>query len=378
LQHLSFTSLKMWLISILPLLVFSLSWAQLLVASLNVLSVPIALTILPQETSDTTTQVTQTPTEPQQTPDQSVIVTNQIQTTVSDSSTVVVTNTHSYPILPSITSGATTLTINSNTYTISIVDGQTSIYGGQNANDTSAISMSVIGDKTVIVDSPQTTTVFGTSILTTTAAGPTGVATAAGNGNMVHKTGELGVGVGVGIGVGLMALLIIVGLIVAFCMRKRKRQQQSVYKSKHMSATSMEAATFDDDISSTKTRSESGAAEKLELDGTSVNIVQREPVELMGDLPRLLEMAGSQPEVEEQGATHEQHGPRRPIQNNAERETRLEIETQRTDEPPSPLVGSFSRRATQSSIVSPVERSNSERESMWPLTTVRVNGDRVV
>jgi hypothetical protein len=371
-------------ISILCTLFFSLSLAQLLGASINILSIPIAVTLLPPDSTDTA-QTPQTPTTdpqqttPQQTSDPNVVVSNQVQTTISDFSTVVVTSAMSYAVLPSITSGATTLTFNSNTYTVSIISGKTSIYGGKSANGTSAgVSASVMGDKTVIVDSPQTTTVFGTSVLTTTASGATGVATDAGNGNKIHKAGELGVGVGVGIGVGLMALVIIVGLIIGFCLRKRRRQQQVVYKNEDMSASSTRAAAFDDDYSSTKSRSESGGMEKSELDGTSVHIVQQDPVELMGDLPRLLEMDGSQTTSNRPEPTQQRQSSRRRNRNNLELQTWAEEETQLEDEPPSPMVESRSRRATQTSMVSPISRSNSERDRMWPLPTAEDSGDRVV
>jgi hypothetical protein len=259
-------------ISIVPLFFFGLSWAQLLGASVNLLSIPIAVTILP----DTTATPPPTSTDPttiisQQTSDQSVVVTSVVQTTVlPDSSTVVVTNPISYAVLPTITKGATTFTINSKTYTISVdpEDGATSINGGNDGNGTVAgLSASVIGDKTVIIDTPQTTTIFGTSILTTTADGPTGIATNGGSDIKIHKTNQLGVGIGVGIGVGLMVLLIAIGLFVAFCLRKRRIQQRLEHKIELMSAASAEAAAFADDRSSTKTRSENGRMDKLELDG---------------------------------------------------------------------------------------------------------------
>jgi len=372
-------------ISILPLLFFGLSWAQLLGASVNLLSIPIALTILPDTTAiPPPTSTDPTTIIPQQTSDQSVVVTSVVQTTVlPDSSTVVVTHPISYAVLPTITKGATTLTINSKTYTISVdpEDGATSINGGNDGNGTAAgLSASVIGDKTVIIDTPQTTTIFGTSILTTTADGPTGIATNGGSDIKMHKTNQLGVGIGVGIGVGLMVLLIVTGLFVAFCFRKRRIQQRLEHKIELMSAASAEAAAFADDRSSTKTRSENGRMEKLELDSTSVHIVQRDPVELMGDLPQVLEMSGSGPEDRSSSEgtarpTDRQNSTRRTRDSfSNELETWLEEETSGLGEPPSPLVSSFSRRATQSSsMVSPIERSNSEREGQWPPLPARVN-----
>lgn len=286
--------------------------------------------------------------------DVSVLVTNVVQTTLIDATPVVVTSQVSLPVLPAITSGATTLTFNSETYTISVVDGKTTILSASVTNGkTVLVSASVLGGKTVIVSSElqdATQTLFGTSAITKTGSGSskteTDGSTPSGSGAASNKKSGLGVGAGVGIGVGLTAALFLLGALVIFVMRRRRRKQQP-HEEQELAGI-VGAAADEEDGTSMVAASEDDANEKVELDGMSLRLGNRDPVELPGDSLRPQEMDGREagsPVVSPVVSPVDVH------------------DAQFSETLPS------SRHETLSPVLSILERSNSDRQPQWPLVS---------
>ena len=331
----------------------------------------------------------------------SVLVTNIVQTTLIDSTPVLVTAQVSVPILPAITSGAATLAIGSNTYTVSInaagntvvngktapgvagvtatngqvletvINGQTileTVIGGQTMQEvvidgktvgetvvggkTMAVWATVVGGNTIIESSVINgipSTIYGAPPTTKTIGGSTSTAT---GGSGASKPSGLGVAAGIGIGVGCTVLLIILGALLLYFVRrarKRRRQrEQEDQEDQEMSAI-VSGGAGDDDRASSVARSDA-ASEKFEIDGRE----RRPPVELPGDYwPQ---------EIDGRAA-----GSRTPSSlyvrdlklalDHREEEERAQLHSQ----------GTISAVDTLSGIVSPIARSNSEREIAWPL-----------
>jgi hypothetical protein len=377
------------------------------------------LTVLePAPTTTTTTQVLAGGVEtvtaavaaaaaPVQT-EASILVTNIVQTTLVDSTPVLVTNQVSVPILPAITSGAATLAIGSNTYTVSIndagntvvngktapggvatnvanggqvletvINGQTileTVVGGQTMQEviidgktvgetvvggkTMAVWATVVGGNTVIESSViygVPSTIYGASPTTKTIGGSTSTAT---GGSRASKPSGLGVAAGVGIGIGCTVLLILLGaLLLYFVRRARKRRRQREQEDQEMSdivgdGDGAGPGPGDNDRASSVARSDA-ASEKFEIDGRE----RRPPVELPGDYwPQ---------EVDGRAA-----GSRTPSSLYA-RDVKLMPDHYREEEERAQLHSQDTSSAADalSGIVSPIARSNSEREIAWPLAS---------
>jgi hypothetical protein len=389
-----------------------LASAQLLVASIALLTdavgdVTSVLTILepPPTTTTTTVQTTQVAGGVVETVTAAVagvaapvegaanvLVTNIVQTTTIDSTPVLVTSQVSVPILPAITSGATTLAVGSNTYTLSInaegntvVNGKTAagttnvangvtstnaevletVIGGQTMQEVvisgKTVGETVVGGKTMavwatvvngntliessVIDGTPST-IYGAPPVTKTIGGSTTTAT---NGSRTGKSG-LGVAAGVGIGVGCTVLLVMLGALLLYLLRRaRRRRRQREEDDQEMSAI----VTADDDRASSVARSDA-ASEKFEIDGHE----RRPPVELPGDYwPTELAVAHSRA-PSSLYARDVKAVPDHYRQDEGEEEeeaTRAQLHSQ--DAP--------TTTDTLSGIVSPIARSNSERD--WPL-----------
>jgi len=333
-------------------------------------------------------------------PEASVLVTNIVQTTLIDSTPVLVTSQVSVPILPAITSGAATLAIGSNTYTVSIdaggntvvngktatngvtatsgqvletvINGQTileTVIGGQTMQEvvvsgktvgetivggkTMAVWATVVNGNTIIESSVINgipSTIYGAPPTTKTIGGSTSTAT---GGSGASKPSGLGVAAGIGIGVGCTVLLIILGALLLYFVRrarKRRRQrEQEDQEDQEMSAI-VSGGAGDDDRASSVARSDA-ASEKFEIDGRE----RRPPVELPGDYwPQ---------EVDGRAA-----GSRTPSSLYA-MDVKMAPDHYREEEERAQLHSQDTASATDalSGIVSPIARSNSEREIAWPL-----------
>jgi hypothetical protein len=355
-----------------------------------------------------------------------VLVTNIVQTTLIDSTPVVVTSQLSVPILPAITSGAATLAIGSNTYTVSInangntvvngktapgatnvangatattgqsvletvINGQTileTVIGGQTMQevvvDGKTVGETVIGGKTmavwatvengntiiessVILGTPST--IYGAAPTTKTVGGLTSTTT---NGAHGSKPTGLGVAAGIGIGVGCTVLLVLLGALLLYCLRRARKRRQQEQEDQEMSAIVGEAG--DEDAASSIAPSDN-VSEKFEIDGRE----RRPPVELPGDYwPQ--EIDGREARSRTPSSLyardvkivpdHEHYA-----QQHAEQEARQRAEDEARQHAEDEA-RAVSRESAQhvspdslSGIVSPIARSNSERETQWPLVS---------
>jgi hypothetical protein len=371
------------------------------------------LTIL--QTQPTTVTTTQTAVEagapaaaatagPAQQIDTNVLVTNVVQTTVIDSTPVVVTSQVSLPLLPAITSGAATLTLNSMTYTVS-VDGGTTIVNGKTAvlstnvdgqtlqetvvdgktmgetvvdgktmgetvvdGKTMAVYATVVGGNTFLVSSViqgASSTIFGMSSITKSASGSSSTGTDGAGPSASGKGSGLGVGAGIGIGVGCTVLLTLLGALLLYMTRRWRNQQ--LPEEQEMSGI-VGATGDEEDGTSTIATSEDSTSAKFELDG----IERQPPVELPGDMLRPQEIDGREAELLMVSPVDRKNT------NSLEEVSPVDFKNSHSPEEVSPVdvknshspeTLSVDRRDALSTVVSPIARSNSEREIQWPLVS---------
>jgi hypothetical protein len=322
------------------------------------------------------------------------------------------------PVLPAITSGAATLAIGSNTYTVSInaagntvvnghtaaanaaatiagangvtatssgqvletvINGQTileTVVGGVTMQEvvvdgktvgetvlggkTMAVWATVINGNTVIESSVINgvpSTIYGAGPVTKT-IGSTSTATA---GSHASKSPSLGVIAGIAIGIGCTVLLVLLGALLLYFVRRARKRRRQEQEDQEMRCIVGEGAATDDDRASSVARSDA-ASEKFEIDGRE----RRAPVELPGDYwPQEIDGRPAGSRTPSSLYAHDV----KLVPDHYRQQQEEEAAEAAEEEARAQLHSQDATTDTLSGIVSPIARSNSERTVQWPLVS---------